>query len=357
MNKENLINNSKVSNKNKIWNKITYINFVLSILVLILHARFNMYIDISSKDFLNLCWNKINEFIQVLADCAVPNFFCISSMLFFRNLDMKNYKEKITKRIKSILIPYLIFSIFFTIVYIVIKNIPVIRDIIWSPIKSIEIKNLIVDIIFAKSDNALWFLRTLMIWFLISPIIYLIIKKTKIISIILTIALIILNIEKQYEYTSLIVWLPVLMLGAYIGMYYWDKIKEVPLIKNKKKLVSILSLVIYILFIIYVMSRGRKTYYIYRLVSPIFIWIIFDMFKYEDEPKWYFKISFYTFCIHYPIVIAQRNLLVHFFGKETVTLIWMYILSIIVALLIIYLTAFLLRNKCKKVWNLITGSR
>lgn len=346
-----------IEDTNKIWKKITYINFVLALLVLMLHARFNMYVTNEGTGIINEVLYNINKFIQVLADCAVPTFFCISSMLFFRKFEMNQYEEKITKRIKSLLIPYLFFSIFFLIIYIIIQQIPVLCEIIWNPIKSLSIKDLVKYIIYANADSALWFVRVLLIWFAISPIVYYFIKRLRRISLIVILGTIIFNLMNVSNYSSLINWLPVLILGAYLGINHWEQMKEVPLIKKHTKIVSIIFLIFFIMIIIYVMGRGNKTYYIYRMISPVFIWIIFDMFKYRKEPKWWLKISFFIFCMHYPIVIAQRNLLVHFFGKQPITLVWMYIVSIVVALLIIYIIAIILRKYFNKLWNLITGSR
>lgn len=92
---------------------LTPVNFLLSLLI-VFHHGFTMNIDYNgsfapSSYGMNMA---IQRYMYNLSECAVPVFFFISAFLFYRTFDGTwiNYKEKMKRRIRSLLVPYLIFS-------------------------------------------------------------------------------------------------------------------------------------------------------------------------------------------------------------------------------------------------------
>ena len=95
---------------------------------------------------------------QTLVKVAMPTFFVMSGYLFFANTDTFSrniYKQKIGRRVKTLLIPY----------------------IIWNLLMAVKLKTFNLSIFVNPANMPLWFLRDLMIVSLLTPIIYMGVKK------------------------------------------------------------------------------------------------------------------------------------------------------------------------------------
>lgn len=87
-------------------------NFLLSLLIVFHHA-FTMDIDYNGSFAVSTysVSTVFQRYMYNLSGCAVPVFFFISAFLFYRTFDgtCANYKEKMQRRVHSLLIPYLLF--------------------------------------------------------------------------------------------------------------------------------------------------------------------------------------------------------------------------------------------------------
>lgn len=161
--------------------KIKLLSFFLIILVVYLHSytlggvRFSDHIIFHRTDKLNAF---VQQFIpQGLCRTAVPFFFIISGFLFFHNLSKFNssisfYKYKINSRLRTLLIPYLFWSILGVLIPLS-KNFftrQLITTSLWQNIKLIFITPI---------PFQLWFIQDLFMLSLISPLIFYSIKYIK----------------------------------------------------------------------------------------------------------------------------------------------------------------------------------
>jgi fucose 4-O-acetylase-like acetyltransferase len=95
---------------------------------------------------------------QTLVKVAMPTFFVMSGYLFFANVEQFNkeiYWQKIRRRIKTLLLPY----------------------IVWNLLMAVKLKEFSLSILWMPANMPLWFLRDLMIVSLLTPIIYIGVKK------------------------------------------------------------------------------------------------------------------------------------------------------------------------------------
>lgn len=154
----------------------------------------------------------MNLFSSVFADVCVPLFFFISGFLFFYYSDFSKeiYISKVKKRVKTLFVPYIIWNfVAFIILLIqvhpkVIRFFPLLKDYrvdIVSFLSSFWVTNLPIRMSGPANpiNTPLWFIRDLMVLVLLSPIIWWLIKKTKM-TIVITLG---------------IVWF--FLLGQYIG--------------------------------------------------------------------------------------------------------------------------------------------
>lgn len=127
-------------------------------------------------------WNTY-EFLkllvsQTLVKVSMPVFFIMSGYLFFANVDkwdVATYKKKILRRIKTLLIPYLIWNLLMAI-----KLKAFSMSMFWVHWASAGRQ---VDwfgreqLMTAPANMPLWFLRDLMVVSLLTPIIYILVRK------------------------------------------------------------------------------------------------------------------------------------------------------------------------------------
>ena len=127
-------------------------------------------------------WNTY-EFLkllisQTLVKVTIPVFFIMSGYLFFANIKEWNYqvyKEKMLRRAKHLLIPYLIWNL---LMAIKLKTFSwSMFWVYWEPAGSQIDWFGQEQMMTAPANMPLWFLRDLMVFSLLTPIIYIIIRK------------------------------------------------------------------------------------------------------------------------------------------------------------------------------------
>lgn len=116
---------------------------------------------------------------------AVPVFFAISGYLFFyrvRDFTPELYKSKLSKRVKSLLVPYLIWNTLFIGLFF-LKGVPPLSSFYPSAanfqISTYWLLNSYIGLDGYPLLYPLWYVRDLMIIVLISPIVYYFVRKIK----------------------------------------------------------------------------------------------------------------------------------------------------------------------------------
>ena len=137
---------------------LPFINIVLSFLIVI-HHSFNINIDYN-VNIKNVAW-IIERYLYNITECAVPIFFFMSAVLFYRDFhgELETFKRKVKNRVKSLLLPYIIFNIIGYIKHIVFAN------------QDFGLFRLLGSII-TSDTMPLWFLRELFILSILAPILY-----------------------------------------------------------------------------------------------------------------------------------------------------------------------------------------
>lgn len=134
----------------------------------------------------------INLFSQGIARLAVPIFFFISGFLFFQKVsefDIETYKNKIEKRIRTLLIPYLLWNglllLGLTGLFFAGHPLSILKDgLHWNVLFQTFVGSLHETGAFPLI-YPLWFIRDLFCVCLISPVIYIFIRKAKFVYILL----------------------------------------------------------------------------------------------------------------------------------------------------------------------------
>lgn len=172
---------------------ISYLRFPLIVGVVFIHSNMlvvNIQGNLVRYDQWPVVKFVMTLFSSVFADISVPLFFFISGFLFFYNTEFSKaaYINKIKKRFKTLLVPYLIWNfVAFIILLIevhpkVIPFFPLLKDYrvdIVSFLSSFWVTNLPISMSGPCNpiNTPLWFVRDLLVLVLLSPIIWWMIRK------------------------------------------------------------------------------------------------------------------------------------------------------------------------------------
>lgn len=340
----------------KLSNKITNITFLLTVLVVIIHCDCMPYAASDSSMF--AFSNCLNNIFSVICDIAVPSFFTISAFLFFKNFKISKYKDKLKSMFKSLIIPYLLWSFIFLIYTVIIFKISALNSMtdslkpLGNNIFSILINNVILD----SYDGPLWYVFTLIVFVFLAPIFDFIIRKFKKKSIALIPIMIGIILAFQFPYSGIVYWIPLYFLSAYLTINYYDKIINYDFIifKYKKFL--------YLLFVclILIVSFYRENYiinFLYKFISPIFIYLISKNKLFEKRPINIAKYSFFIYCSHYAVNVILKRLTILLIGNNPLLMLPLRFVTCLVTILFIYAIALFLKKLFPKFLNILLGGR
>ena len=242
---------------------------------------------------------------------AVPLFFLMSGYLFFKEgyLDCESYKKKLARRVQTVLIPYLLWNVVYLVIlglmqlikpdtlFILHKHIAEFRwqDFLWIFWDISQITGL-VDDQRACLVGAFWFLQCLFVLFLVSPIIYIVIKYLRHLTLLLI---------GVFYFTDLIPILPGIhynaitfyMLGAYLSIM---RIDFMGIVKRIPVYVDLLMIMIAVL----ISYHLRDNELVYKVTDVLLYVAVFGIVAYIIE-KWQLRENkylvssvFFVFAIH-----------------------------------------------------------
>lgn len=297
-----------------------------------------------------------------MGETGVPAFFFISGLLLFYS--KKTYVQKMKSRFQTLLVPYLFFNVLILCGYLCLMYLG----------KTIIIldKNLadytLIDYIRAFWDRGvwdhgngspllcpLWYIRNLMILVILSPIIYFIIKYTKLLIPVFFGLLWINSHDSAYTLQSLTMF----SLGAYFPICNRTPIE---IFGKYKVLVICIFLFFATMDYLHLFVPIPYALPIHRLslITNTFICISFIgeyMYRHHLYSSFLSKSSFFVFCIHYPMTICLRYFLSLISVFSDYALVVGYLLSVILITLICVFLYYLLLNIVPKFVHFMTGSR
>jgi len=347
--------------------KLKTISFVLVVFVVISHA-YNLTISPDTSEIIN---NRVNWFIQNalsdgLAKIASPLFFSISGFLFYLSMNNGSFNEfppKLRKRFKTLVIPYLLWSIYGLLLYLTLQSIPFSKAFFTNELISnlsfIQILNIIL---LQPIPYHLWFVRDLTMLVLISPLLYWLIKNFN--YYILTIFIIFWINDIDFEIfisRSLLFF----SAGAFISI---NKI-------NLSTLKSVNPYFVTIIWIGFVLLKTTLQYqnseYVWLvsllhkaslLLGIISIWMIYDyIFKNRDisNTRFYtlFQFSFFLFAFHEPTLTIIKKSLNYLMGQSELNSFLVYIIAPLATIFFSLVIGNYMKRVVPKFYYLLTGGR
>lgn len=336
--------------------------------VVLIHAS-NIEYDTEQKD---MFWFIQHLLTDKLLNIVVPSFFFISGFLFCRSINIKNsvklneFKAKINKRLKTLGIPYVFWCTFWFLFTYIIQFLPYIKDGFSLPLHQMSFFKKFYNLILEPINYPFWFLRELILYVLISPLLYIIIKYLK------YYVLIFLFIASLFS-TSLIapygvsiykfLMLFFFLLGAYVAL------NNIRLSFKVKPLVVFLMFFSWIIlsgFMLYLEANIIEVSLITKLIKNLLIllgclscWLLYDVLdkKFNFKYKGIYAFGFFIYAVHgIPILILKKAVL-SYFSLSQIQLIALYFFSFIFITIFCIVIAYLLKKYTPKLYYLSTGNR
>lgn len=325
---------------------IDRLNVFLIILIVMTHS----IITIDDRE----SFEYFNTFIfKTFTRIAVPIFFIISGFLLFRNYSYR----KIKSRTRSVLVPYLLWSILSFGIFVFLAKLPYLGLFFNNKSISLSLESFIKCSFISPLNGALWFLRDLYILVLLSPIINILLKYKYIMKIIIFFIFIVWITDLKYSFlieSSLF-----FCIGAEFSKYKFSDY-----IKPRTNLVCI---VLYLLICLIYPSFsndytvGSKFIILFGLIT-LYVnmgYFFRDSFvmKLFENLKHY---SFFIYAFHLLIVQFIKKIWDILFGKSEINLVFfiiLYIITVCITIGICYSVQKMFQKRVPKVIAILTGNR
>ena len=363
---------------------IRWLRFPLAVAVVYTHAILpeELQIDLWQTNYKALSgWDVINIirvfFTEVFVRVARPCFFMISGFLFYSKIEKwgkQVYIDKIKRRIKTLLIPYLLWNLIAVIIaafFLFIRNDSSlvtfwndlwnngILKVFWNyRSNSYGVTQFGFHLQFYYPYNApLWFIRDLIMMVFLSPAIYYFLKYTKIIGII------ILGI---FFSTEIWIYTPGFSINAFfffgLGAYFSIHGKNMIIELRKRTILWLLLATVSLILSIYNQSVFFQLYIIFGSITIINIAsYVLECGRLSTVNKYILslsKTSFFIFATHIIFLYYSSKLINIIIRSDSVFFLMVKYLTAPIFYVGICVGLYYVVNKiAPKVLKVLTGSR
>lgn len=352
---------------------ISFLRFPLIIGILFIHSQTSLAVVGGLLNTYTPIFDKVRDLCSfVLSAVSVPLFFLISGYLFFYNINFtkKVFVEKIKKRGRTLLTPYLYWNGIYLLFNIVVSYIPTFSSMFKGNSGPLSFANVIsamwnytigVEHVYPIAYQ-FWFIRDLMVMVILSPLHYIFIKQTKTYGIFCVAILWCWGYSIPYlgmrgmSSTAVFFY----MLGAWFSINKKNLITES---RKYKKLVFIL----YPLFVFADLYTMNEVYNVYihniGILFGLIYYLVFasNVIQRKSMPNLAFwsSASFFVFAIHDPWILTQlRKVAIILFSPATdASMLFFYFINILLTVIISVAIYMIIRRIFPRFTAVITGGR
>lgn len=209
------------------------------------------------------------------------------------------------------------------------------------------------DILMATYNPPIWFIRTLMIFMLLSPVFY-VVCKNKIVSMCLIVGFTLKN-TLIGGYSTISYWIPMLLLGGILAIHYKTYVEKERVVKSAIFLILVILMLATVLY--GYKTFGSNKYYVYRSLSSILIILLMWSVNWKKAPPSWLQQSFFTFCMHALLLGVFQKVFILIFDYNGLTYLLGHLLCIIILWATTIITAALLKKYLFPGYSLLSGNR
>lgn len=271
--------------------KLVYAKFVLSLMIVMIHVINYQPLYHFDSTWYEAAWGVVLVFGQM----GVPCYFVISGFLFFSNYRKSKLTDKYKRRVKTLVIPYLFWNTAILMVYFMYDRLGIYHEqgFAFTPISICK------EILYCSYFSPLWFIRTLVVYMLVCPIIVYTWRN----QFIAVIEVLFISLSVYYKQTPIIsnYYMGIFLMGAYLAIYHREKTTGF-FCKTKKKPGYVMMLFTVIFSItLYGLGSGYSLLYTFRWTAVFSFFFIVDII-YKNKIFLFMRYGFPLYCLHGPVV-------------------------------------------------------
>lgn len=333
--------------------KLSWTSFILSVMIVYTHA-INYFVFPLSESIYGRCVYWLEYTMHMLFCSAVPLFYIMSGFMFYRNFDLNKYPAKIKSRFFSLFIPYIFWNFFAYAVMAIASKLPGI-----SSLMSANVDVSLYGMLYATgmgTYNVLWFVRNLMCFVIVSPVLFVVLKNK--ISGLITLCLLAVSnlIWTGQDVKSLLYTVLFFALGAYLSLNCPQLFRSKISLKGRKASMG-LAIMIVLLASVF-MLLGTKWRQLLLVIISLGVWYALDAidFKTVRMPQ-FVSMSFFVYCSHCLIVETFEDIWMHVFGTNVTSALTDFLLAPIMTLVLVLSVGYIVKNKMPRFYRVIAGGR
>lgn len=297
-----------------------------------------------------------------LASLAVPSFFMISGILFYRDFTIDKYPQKLRSRLFSLIIPFFLWNIIRFVFFYIMGKIGMTESFFKAPRIVFSAENLFEAVFFYKYNQGFWFMYQLILFTLIAPIIRALVKNKWAGAVAITALIILYATDITGPFLVITAKKKLILLdcliyyitGAYISTHFFS------IINKKTKTTKIMAVVGIatgqLLNVLFVRTNILLLYILFLLISSVSFWYLFDIFGVRPLPKALSGITFFVYAAHGTVLeFLQQS--VTYIGDTPQTALISYILLPFVTMFILTGISLLLKKYTAPLWKILCGAR
>jgi surface polysaccharide O-acyltransferase-like enzyme len=347
--------------------KIKALSLGAVILVVFLHS-YNGELKLTSIDvpgdqsYLVLLFE--NFLSKGIARIAVPLFFLISGFLFYTSYDftLGGVADKYKRRLRSLFIPYLFWSVFGLVLFLVLQAIPWLRNFFTKElIVNYSFSRLLFTLLLDPVPYQLWFVRDLIMLVLVSPVIWYLTRSIREVFLVLLLFLWIVA-PKTFELFSN----EALFFFTLGCAFATDKTQLV-----NQRLPEYAGYYLYFLwltlvfFTTYLLTFEEATFMLTLLnnlgilVGILAVWSLYDQIDQSLITKYsvLFGYSFFIFVFHEPLLTVLKKGLFFLLGRTNFSSLAIYVIAPLMTIALSMFLRYVLRKHTPRFYNFTTGGR
>lgn len=348
--------------------KIRVISLITMVLLTFVHAYTFPSITFQGDP---LSWEGLSFAVQYsisqgLAKFRLPMFFILSGYFFIRPLHQKKvaFLPQFTKRLRTVALPYLIWSTIGFLTYLVMQWPETTRSLFpHNQVWGLTVGGVARKILFDPIPYQLWFLRDLMVLFALAPLFRWCIERFGAFVLLPPLAywllekdLVILGNES----------LPFFLAGGWLAMRGPDH--EPAMTDQARKIIIITWLSTIVAKTALVMNGQvhqemiRQLHHVCVFLGLISVWVGYDLVLRTVEVRhhWAYRFTAYSFFIyaaHEPCLTMVKHVLLHFLGGHPLAVLLCYFTAPVITLVLCLSAAWSLDQFAPTTYGLLTGGR
>ncbi len=321
------------------WQKKEVVSFCLSILVFFVHI--STFFNYRNIDRLSLpavhFWKYVSK---CMTGFAVPLFFIISGAVFFRDYEKGSYLPKLKNRLRSLLIPYLVWNTLCMLFDLICSYTPISDYFLGRQLFVPTAGNIFKAIFHYGCNLPFWFLFALMFFVLISPLID-ILMRNKFVGIAVIASVWVLSLfdislpsPLFYKQNSIVFYL----IGAWIGKHGFDRFQR----PNRKWVQLLSAAVVIAVTVVYYQLPLKALLWLQPALTDVLallgagaFWCASDLFAQKLGRFRFVNASFAVFALHVNVSAVVTKLLFFLLPKSSGAAIWNFFLTVLITLSII----------------------